>query len=734
MGTLLKVGEQVITTHKNLARYPVPYSGTNIGYNWYVPNPDPLAVVTYMLDQLDGPTSRGYGQYLEDYARVTVPVTGTGESEEDPLMIYPYPFNARQQVLLTASAFQDNPFLNLFIMGRIDSGATARISVYWYDAGGTVLWNNFGDYFSVPDTEWHYWNMTTAVPPQEALDQVASIRFGLEVSNLSPSKNFFDLTGLRVTPVKQMDLDDFRGAYWDGSTAFGQASHTSAWDGTPRTSISTLTVTEISLTEEETENQQSISVTEDVTGLDASAISGGTAQATLTIDYSEDIPNYLGLAAEMRDTQLGEFYGKIRGLAESSEAGTVTVTADESLSLLNAWVSVKPLSGTLSSVLRSYVAQADAPIRPFTFQDGLGSLAVNAQGFVGNLYDKVRELLAAYGAELVTIGGVHVVRKPLQSSVVLSNFTDPPEVPMNIQDTAEFVRVHWYDNQYLTNREVYPLAQNPGESDEEFPEPTVYSVAAGETLTVDIQVRASLLSVNTPSYVAFVPDQPATGNGVYTAVGSDNLPITPSQWSATGGRISVRIDEEDPSNVKVTFTGPNIPGLSPFRIAMSSGSGNYYNALRLTGTGIFIRDQFVDLATGALPSTTGQKQAVECTNPYISTRAQAYRVGQIIAGRVQQQQDISFTIPTPTDEPVLGLLPGKKFVHANRQFRIETTTVDQHTISGTGTYALTVADYNKFFTRGTPFTVADFDALYAGRSITALNFSLKPLLHRFVEV
>jgi hypothetical protein len=401
---------------------------------------------------------------------------------------------------------------------------------------------------------------------------------------------------------------------------------------------------------------------------------------------------------------------------------------------LNAWVSAPPMSGTLSSVLRNYVALAEAPIRPFTFENSTGTIAVNAPGFVGNLYDKIRELLAAYSTELVTVNGVHVVRSTMRDSLVLENFSDNTTVSSSLQETSEYVRVHWYDNEYITNGQVYPLAANPGEAEEDIPEPTVYSVGAEEVLTVDIQLRASLLTVNVPTYVAFVPDEDVTGTGIYTAVGSDSLPITPAQWAARGGKLAVKISEEDPSIIKVTITGPDIPELAPFRIAMSSGSGNYYNALRITGTGVFIRDQYVDLATGALPSTTGQKNAVECTNPYIATEQQAYQVGQIIAGRVQQQQNINFGIPAPNNQTLFGLLPGKKFVHSNQQFRIETTEVNHHTVTGTGTYALTVADYDHFFTRGTPYTVGDFDALYAGKTVTALNFSLKPLLHRFVEV
>jgi len=489
---------------------------------------------------------------------------------------------------------------------------------------------------------------------------------------------------------------------------------------------------------EETENTESLSVAEDITGMDASNISGGTSQASITIPYNVEAPNYLGQSGELQDFEMGNFYGRVRNLGESPDAGTVAVQIDESMALLNAWVTAPPMSGTVESILRNYAALADYSVRGFVFENGVDSIAANAPGFVGNLYDKVREFLAAYGVELVTVDGEHVVRPIMRDSVILENFVDPPVVSMNLQETSQYVRMHWYDNEYVTNGEVFPLAPNPQETEEEFTEPTIYSVGAGEVLAVDIQLRASLISVNVPAYVSFVPDEVATGSGVYTAVGSDSLPITPSQWAAGGGKISVRISPEDPSVLTVVITGPDFPLLAPFRLAMSSGSGNYYNALHITGTGVFIRDQYFDYATGALPSATGQEFSVECTNPYISSKEQALRVGQIVAGRNQQVQTLSATIPTPqraddTEDALLGLLPGKKFIHADQQFRVESTTIDPHNVSIGASYGLTADDFDHFFTRASDFTCDDFDALYAGTTLTALNFSLKPLRHRFVE-
>lgn len=730
MGTVLKVGELETSTYRNLVTNPVPFAAGHITASWYSGNPNPNAVVSYLLNQLDGATTQGYNQYLEDYARITVPLLGTG-TEADPYTFYAYPLLTRRRVNITAADFTDFPYLNLFHLVRAYSGVQVRGTVFWYNAANTQIWSSVGTTSTLTSSDWQRVGLSVSKPPQSVLNTASYFYFGVEiVTGMNASQNYYDVTGFRASPAKQSNFTDWRGTYWDGSTVFTQGTYTSSWASTPRASISTLVISEIASTVEETEQVEGLSVTEDVTGMNAATISGGSSQASITIPDEEKTPNYLGLSAEIRDDLLGNYYGRIRALGQTDATAT---TVDESLSLLNAWVTAPPMSGTLASVLRDYVALAEAPIRPFTFEDGVDLITANVPGFVGNLYDKVREFLAANSAELVTVNGIHVVRKMMRDTVVLDGYTEQPNVGMNLQETSQYVRVHWYDNEYVTNGQVFPLAANPGEAEDDVPEPTVYSVGAGETLTVDIQLRASLLTVNVPQYVSFVPDEDVTGTGIYTAVGSDSLPITPAQWAAGGGKIAVAISD-DPSVLKVTITGANFPELAPFRLAMSSGSGNYYNALRITGTGVFIRDQYVDLATGALPSATGQEFAVECTNPYIATPTQAYKVGQIIAGQIQQQQDISFAIPTPDDMTTLGLLPGKKFIHKHQQFRIESATVSHHTITGNGVYALTVADYDRFFTRSGGMTVAQFDALYAGTNPTTLNFSLKPLLHRFVEV
>jgi hypothetical protein len=61
--------------------------------------------------------------------------------------------------------------------------------------------------------------------------------------------------------------------------------------------------------------------------------------------------------------------------------------------------------------------------------------------------------------------------------------------------------------------------------------------------------------------------------------------------------------------------------------------------------------------------------------------------------------------------------------------------VGQDITTITGVYALTSADFDRYFGGASgSLTSGEFDALYDGATPNAMNFSLKPLLHRRSEV
>lgn len=103
----------------------------------------------------------------------------------------------------------------------------------------------------------------------------------------------------------------------------------------------------------------------------------------------------------------------------------------------------------------------------------------------------------------------------------------------------------------------------------------------------------------------------------YCVSGNDGLPITPSQWYGQGGALSVRLNPENHNQVIVTVTGPQSSDYSPFRIAASSGPSNYYNSLRIRGTGLVMgAEEVYEAYTGSSSLGSDEEQI---NTPLINT-------------------------------------------------------------------------------------------------------------------
>lgn len=220
MGTLLRVGEQEVSTYRNMVVNPVPFQASQITASYYSGNPNPGATVSYLLDQSDGPTTSAYGQYLEDYARITVPVTGTG-TDEDPYTVYQLPVLTRRRVDITAADFVDRPRLNVLHYYRAPAAAKVRLTCFWYSATNIQVYASTASTYTVDSDGWHWLAANFSAPAQSILNQVAYVYIGMELSSgLTPSKNYYDVTGFRATPTANSGFADFQGNYWDGSTDF----------------------------------------------------------------------------------------------------------------------------------------------------------------------------------------------------------------------------------------------------------------------------------------------------------------------------------------------------------------------------------------------------------------------------------------------------------------------------------------------------------------------------------
>lgn len=426
-----------------------------------------------------------------------------------------------------------------------------------------------------------------------------------------------------------------------------------------------------------TSNIKSFSVQEDATPIEPSSSAGGVGQISISLDDFDDAPRLIGEIV-VTDGSRGKTSGTIKSVTSTDLA--LQITADSVLGMFNVDRTALPFVGNLRNAIQYYCDLVG--IQNDVFVDTtLASRSVVYPGWVGNAWVNMKQLLAKEQIEMALVFDRVYVR-PLRQLVVNQNKMVSTGWTLDNSNAAKTVEVYYYNNTSGAQIEVYPVK---GE------DPSIYSVNAGDTITVTQKLNASLSIVNQPVAVDFVNNQSYAGTGgVYSVVGNDNLPVTAAQWNAQGGKVVVRVTD-DPSVIEIDITGASMQDYSPYRIAMSSGASNDYNSLHITGTGVSWNKKMITLITGATDATTSTVIGVTVDNPYVSTLQDAYNLGVKTA---QAYAGVNYTVSGSAYD-------------LNRNGE------------GNALIQATIGDFNTAYTAGT--TIAAFNALWVGQDISDFN-------------
>lgn len=387
------------------------------------------------------------------------------------------------------------------------------------------------------------------------------------------------------------------------------------------------------------------SVQENATSLDPNNINSGFGQLTYTTN--QDHPK-LETDVQLNDNLRGRFIGTVNAL--SGVDGLTSVTADSALSKLNRWYTVLPFSGTLANYLRfiENLVGSDIP-----FETGI-SRNIVAPGYVGNVWEGFKKFLAANQLEAAQVAGRIVVRVP-RTMTTYDRERTTESWNLSSQGTAEWVKVNWYDcSPIAPNLEMFP----PLEQEDEF---SPFTVDAGQTVTQDITIQGSVISVNQPMCLDYVPaNTDYTGTeGVYCVAGNDGKPILADRWKAGGGNLQVSTTD-DPSVIRVTITGSRIEEYGPYRIATTAGTSSYYNSLHITGEGMRWRKNDIEMHTGATRGTNAAETSVEIDNVNITSLAMAYtaaiNAGKNLSGGIMGMSGTAVSLNRP-DNRAGGTFP-----------------------------------------------------------------------------
>jgi hypothetical protein len=261
------------------------------------------------------------------------------------------------------------------------------------------------------------------------------------------------------------------------------------------------TTVDVTIGEDRQWNITSYSVQEESTSIDPADSSGAYGQITVEIPDSPKVRRYGGKALALIDGAQGQTVGTVRG--RSGNGLRATVVADSRLAQLAVIRRAEPYQGFLSGALRYYFSLCDITAG-IVIDESYDSVPVVLPGWDANVYDQIKQMAVAFGFELSLVSSNIVVRPP--RGRVAENYRDSSvSWTFDEQQLAQSVEGKWYNTEWREDALVYP----PGGWNEDV---TVYSVDAGATVEVDLEINASLISVQQPVCVSSV-DHPAGAVG-----------------------------------------------------------------------------------------------------------------------------------------------------------------------------------------------------------------------------
>jgi hypothetical protein len=391
----------------------------------------------------------------------------------------------------------------------------------------------------------------------------------------------------------------------------------------------------------------SYSYSEEVTSISPAESKGGTGQLSFSAVAEPDSLLLVNNTLTLTDSERGSVSGQVKSIALNN--GIVNITADTIMSRLNVSRTAGPIGGpsgtpaTLLEAINYYCSLVSVtPGFDGGLDDTLDTIPVNFIGWNGNVWEYLKMLCSAVSASLVDDVPIemYVEDDQLKFRLAMQNATDfsgkDSELSVSVDafDAAQSVGVYFYDTSYGSNKVIYEMSNYAENADPKniFKSSIndVMQVDAGETLTKRFVIDASLESVNQPTPVATItriPPAPYAGiTGEYVIVGSDDLPIQPSQWIALGGKLTISVTE-NPNEIEVTIVAPasvTMPTAenpttevtnAPYKIGAELGD---YPAFWVTGTGVFFNKREKRFLTGAGDIYTSDEEAPTVDNPFIS--------------------------------------------------------------------------------------------------------------------
>jgi hypothetical protein len=505
----------------------------------------------------------------------------------------------------------------------------------------------------------------------------------------------------------------------------------------------------------------SFSYTEDVTSLEPQNLTGGSGQVSFTAEAANqaDVSNNLHPSSKLlinntmrlESSQFGavEFIGTTLSITDKM----VSVTGNTVQARLNVEKTAGPHGGsgaTLWTAIISYCGLVGVvPTISAPLQVTLDAIPVNFIGWKGNVWEYLKMLCAAVslsdtdniGLEMYIDENDLVFRQAKTTVIDISEYVMEKTLSVTSVDSSQAQTISFYKTSYGVDQvvaeedrsDLTAATKNVTIDDQ-------MQVDPGETLVKRFSVNCSLESINQPQVVSAIIPLPFSGTvGQYVVVGSDDLPIEPTQWIAQGGSLTVSLTE-NPNEIELvivappatelpTAADPAVVTLGPYKIGTESSGEEDYPALYITGTGVFFEKSSKTFGTGASPEFTSDDSSSEIDNPFFNTKFNLSTRGVAAAQAVCGPQiELSMTV---ADGVQFGTTVGSLFFDDNNKYRIESIAFSTDSASITASACASFTDFESIWS-GQNFnafsTVAGTDSVNGNQALKFNEFTVIPLM------
>ena len=505
----------------------------------------------------------------------------------------------------------------------------------------------------------------------------------------------------------------------------------------------------------------SFSYTEDVTSLEPQNLTGGAGQVTFTAeaasqsDVSENLhPSsklLINNTMSLYNDQFGtvSFIGKTLSVTDK----LVSVTGNTLQSRLNVDKTAPPHGGSGSTLWTAIIAYCAlvgvTPTISSALQQTLDNIDVNFIGWQGNVWEHLKMLCAAVslsdtdniGLEMYINEDELVFRQAKTTVINLNEYIIEKTLSITSVDSSQAQNISYYATTYGVNKviaeqdrtDLTAATKNVTIDDQ-------MQVDPGETLVKRFKVNCSLETVNQPVVVSQISTLPYIGTtGEYVVVGSDDLPIQPSQWAAQGGSLTVSLTE-NPNEIELvivsppatelpTAADPAVVTLGPYKIGVESSGGEDYPALYITGTGVFFEKSSKVFDTGASAEFTSDDTSSEIDNLFFNSKFNLSTRG-VAAAQAVCGPNIELSMSV-ADGLAFGTSVGSLFFDGDNKYRIESISFSQDNASLSASACASFTDFNGVWS-GQDFDafsdVAGTASVYGSQAMKFNEFTVIPLM------